>query len=136
MTSSQLFGAMVRTIGLLMTLGAAAAFYFAALNLGMGGPASPGGILILTLPVFLVGLWLLRGTKSLIAFAYPEEWSDGRVGQPASDVPGDGSRRVPNWSSIAVSAGVLIFAIVVGLVVQQVNSGARLSDPIQLNRQR
>ncbi len=66
MTPAQLFGVAVRTIGVLVVLVSGWAFLVAV--------SMPGnGSLILAVTLLLLGLWLVRGAKWLIAFAYPGE---------------------------------------------------------------
>lgn len=78
MKPSELFGVMVRTIGLLLVLSSAWGLFFAGLNLVLGGPGNVAGMVIMGVPVFCVGLWLLRGAESFVRFAYPEEEHDGQ----------------------------------------------------------
>ena len=67
------FAIVVRTVGLIVTLAAAAILFWALLNLVLGGPASAGGIIMVGGPMLLVGLWLLRGAPPLLAYAFPKE---------------------------------------------------------------
>jgi len=73
MKPSELFGVVVRSVGLLLVLPALGVQFFAILNLVMGGPGNVAGMMILSIPVLLVGLWLLRGAPGIVAFAYPEK---------------------------------------------------------------
>ncbi|MBN1506258.1 MAG: hypothetical protein JW955_05405 [Sedimentisphaerales bacterium] len=73
MTPSDIFGIVVRTIGLIMTLVGLWTIGFALLILVGGGPGGAAGLLIAGIPESLVGLWLLRGAKPLVQFAFPEE---------------------------------------------------------------
>ncbi len=76
MKPADVFAVVVRTIGLIICLASGLVLFFALINLLMGGPASVVGLCILGVPVFLVGLWLLRGGPSIISYAFPKR---GRV---------------------------------------------------------
>ncbi len=67
------FGIVVRTVGLIVCLAAAAILFWALLNLVLGGPANAGGMIIVGGPILLFGLGLLRGAPPLLAFAFPKE---------------------------------------------------------------
>lgn len=69
------FAVAVRLVGLVICLGASGVLGFALVNLLLGGPTSAGGLTILGAPPFLVGLWLLRGAPSVVAFAFPDDSS-------------------------------------------------------------
>jgi hypothetical protein len=73
MKPSEMFGVVVRSVGLLLVLPALGTQFFAILSLVLGGPGNAVGMMILSLPVLLVGLWLLRGAPGIMAFAYPEK---------------------------------------------------------------
>ncbi len=73
MKPSELFGVVVRSVGLLIVLPSLGLQFFALLDLVGGGPGNAVGILILSIPALLVGLWLLRGAPGIVAFAYPEK---------------------------------------------------------------
>ncbi len=73
MKPAEIFGVVVRTIGLLMTMIALAQTLFALLVTVLGGPANGPGLLIFSLPALVVGIWLLRGAKAVVWFAYPDE---------------------------------------------------------------
>lgn len=73
MRPSELFGVVVRTIGLLAVLSAAWAMLLATLAVVGGGPGA-NAMLLAGIPMLLVGSWLLRGgADSLVRFAYPED---------------------------------------------------------------
>ena len=73
MKPSEVFGIVVRTVGLLMTLIAAAQILVGTLHLVLGGPMNPISLLVFAIPALLVGLWFLRGAESLVRFAFPAE---------------------------------------------------------------
>ncbi len=73
MKPSELFGVVVRSVGLLMVLSATSVLFYAILNLVMGGPASVVGLLIVGVPPLLVGYWLLLGASDLASAVYPKE---------------------------------------------------------------
>jgi hypothetical protein len=65
------FAVVVRTIGLVVCFVSGAVLFFAILNLVLGGPVNAFGLAVVGAPLFSVGLWLLRGAPSLVAFAFP-----------------------------------------------------------------
>jgi len=69
----EVFAIVVRTVGMIVSLAAAAILFWALLNLVLGGPANPVGMIIIGVPILLVGLWLLRGAPSLLAYAFPKD---------------------------------------------------------------
>ena len=69
----EVFAIVVRTVGMIVSLAAAAILFWALLNLVLGGPASPVGLIIIGAPILLVGLWLLRGAPPLLVYAFPKE---------------------------------------------------------------
>ena len=72
MTPVQLFGVVVRSLGLLVTIYGIGAGLFGLLALLGADPAPAFIILAAAIALLTVGLWLLRGAKLLVAFAYPE----------------------------------------------------------------
>lgn len=72
MKPADVFGVIVRTVGLLVTFGAAWKILIVLTDL-MGGSWAALMRLGIDVPVLLVGLWLLRGAHTLINFAYPEK---------------------------------------------------------------
>lgn len=70
MTPSEAFGVVVRSVGLLVVL-----WGLSLLVVAIGAP----GLILVAIPVLLVGLWLLRGARAVISFAYPDERQDVRV---------------------------------------------------------
>jgi hypothetical protein len=65
MNPVEIFGVVVRTAGLLLTLMAFGFLFSAALS------ATPGPALFGT-AWLVIGLWLLRGGRAVVGFAYPE----------------------------------------------------------------
>ena len=78
MKSSELFGVLVRIIGLVIVLTALCQIAFAILNLIGGGPGNVGAMLLYGIPALLVGLWFLRGARALVSFAFPEDTREGQ----------------------------------------------------------
>jgi hypothetical protein len=70
MKPAEIFGIIVRTVGLVVVLFGLSQLYTAVLNLFLG----PLEIVVARFPfgvaALLIGLWLLRGAKALIKFAY------------------------------------------------------------------
>lgn len=75
MKPAEVFTVVIRAIGLIVCLGSGAMLFWAFINLVLGGPGNVVGMVIVGLPPFLVGLWLLRGAPSLIGFAFPADHS-------------------------------------------------------------
>ncbi len=75
MTERSVFGIVVRTIGLLIILGAVKYLYPATLSLVFGGPAAAEGFFF-GIPALFVGLWFLGGGRGVMSFAYPEDPCD------------------------------------------------------------
>jgi len=74
MKPSDLFGVVVRTIGLIIIVLAALWQVFRAIaSLDDWGSGNVVGMLVYGIPALLVGLWFLRGAKALISFAFPED---------------------------------------------------------------
>ena len=73
MNASDVFGVIVRTIGLLVLLAALWQIAVALLTLVAGGPGNALALLLSGIPALLLGLWLLSGAKFLIAYAYPKK---------------------------------------------------------------
>ena len=72
MKPPDVFGILVRTVGLVITLGATCKILSLLPDL-LGGSWTALMSIGITVPVLLVGLWLLRGANALINFAYPEK---------------------------------------------------------------
>ena len=73
MKPSGLFGVVVRSVGLLLTLSAMWCIFWAILNLVLGGPGNVVGMLVAGIPALLVGSWLLLGASGLAAAVYSNE---------------------------------------------------------------
>lgn len=73
MNASDLFGVIVRTIGLLMLLAALWQISWALLNLVGGGPGNAVALLLSGIPTLLLGWWFLRGARWLVSCAYAKE---------------------------------------------------------------
>ena len=73
MKPAELFGVVVRTIGLLLVLSSAWMVLLGLLGVVLGGPGQMAGMLVFGIPVLLIGIWLLRGARPLVEFAYPGE---------------------------------------------------------------
>jgi hypothetical protein len=43
------------------------------LGVVLGGPGQMVAMLVFGIPVLLIGIWLLRGARPLVEFAYPGE---------------------------------------------------------------
>ena len=71
MKPSELFGVVVRSLGLLLLV--------STLNVLLMAMEKPG-YLFIAIPMFAVGAWMLRGAPFLIEIAYPEvatsSWDD------------------------------------------------------------
>lgn len=76
MTNKDVFGIIVRTIGLMITLAAAWLILLGLLGLIGGASGSVAGSLFYGIPAFFVGLWLLRGAKSIVSFAFSKDQSE------------------------------------------------------------
>jgi hypothetical protein len=83
MKPPDVFGIVVRTLGLLLVLGVAPCLLLAILSLALGGPYNVAELLIFGLPTLVVGLWLLRGAPLLVSFAYPDAFRKTRRTAPS-----------------------------------------------------
>jgi hypothetical protein len=85
MKPAEIFGIIVRTIGLLMIVPATLSGAYGLLGALMGGPTVTIAIFVLSFPLVAVGLWMLRGAPSLVEFAYPSrrvmKSTSGRVAE-------------------------------------------------------
>ena len=77
MKPSELFGVVVRSVGLVVSLSAMSVLFYAIVNLVLGGPASVVGLFIVGVPPLLVGLWLLLGASDLASAVYPKKPENG-----------------------------------------------------------
>jgi hypothetical protein len=77
MKDIEVFGIVVRSVGLIVTLASAWVICLSLLSLVMGGPGIIGG-LIYGIPGLLVGLWLLRGARSIASFAFSKDQDKNR----------------------------------------------------------
>jgi hypothetical protein len=71
MNARLLFGLIVRTVGLVVVVASAGLLIPGVLSILLGGPLA--GLLFYGVPAILLGLWLLRGARCIVSFAYPEE---------------------------------------------------------------
>ena len=71
MKAAEVFGIVVRAVGLIVVLLALGLIFPAILSLVMGGPGELIGLLFYGIPALVVGLWLLRGAGPLVSFAFP-----------------------------------------------------------------
>jgi hypothetical protein len=78
MKPSDLFGVVVRTIGLILLLISLSLLFWAFLNLVMGGPSSVIGMIILAIPPLFVSVYFLGGAKGLVYLAYQEEFEKSK----------------------------------------------------------
>jgi len=72
MKTTEVFGIVVRTLGLIVVLIALGLILPAMLSLVMGGPGALIGLLFYGIPALVVGLWLLRGARPIVSFAFPK----------------------------------------------------------------
>lgn len=77
MKPSDIFGVVVRTIGLLLIMGSMWAVFWAFVIILFGGPGSFVGMIIGSIPSLFVGVWFLGGAKAIIRIAYPDEFDKG-----------------------------------------------------------
>jgi hypothetical protein len=71
MKPSELFGVVIRTIGLLLLGYGLLQLLWALINLVGGGPGNVIVMLLVRIPSVIFGIWFLRGAETLVAFAYP-----------------------------------------------------------------
>jgi uncharacterized membrane protein HdeD (DUF308 family) len=87
MTDVQLFGVMVRTFGLVSVIAGAISTFESLISLLGPTPGAAAVALVVAVAALVFGFWLLRGAKSLVAFAYPGEQA---AAKPAATVRSDG----------------------------------------------
>jgi hypothetical protein len=68
----ELFGVIVRTIGLLVAMGSLSSMCVHLISVVVGGPGSLGGLL-LGIPGLFVGIYFLSGAELLVDSVYPKE---------------------------------------------------------------
>jgi hypothetical protein len=73
MTNRDVFEIIVRTVGLLITLAAAWQILLGLFALISGAPGQFAGLLFYGIPALFVGLWLLRGARSIVSFAFSKD---------------------------------------------------------------
>ncbi len=73
MKPQELFGVVIRTIGLLLSLSSLWFFFMALLSVIGGGPVSPIGLIIYGIPTLFVGVWFLGGAPLIVSLAYQQE---------------------------------------------------------------
>ena len=72
MTNRDVFEIIVRTVGLLITLAAAWLILLGLFGL-ISASGQVAGLLFYGIPVLFVGLWLLRGARSIVSFAFSND---------------------------------------------------------------
>ena len=77
MKSSEAFGVVVRSVGLILVV--------SALGSLISALAAPG-VLLLAIPTLFVGLWLLRGAPGVIDYAYPDRDREDHGNSRARDI--------------------------------------------------
>ena len=77
MKDTEVFGIVVRSVGLIVTLASAWLIFLALLSLA-GGQGTLIGSLFYAIPGLLVGLWLLRGARSIASFAFSKDQDKNR----------------------------------------------------------
>ena len=72
MTNREVFGIIVRTVGLMITLAAAWLILLGLFGL-ISASEQVAGLLFYGIPALFVGLWLLRGARSIVSFAFSKD---------------------------------------------------------------
>jgi len=72
MTDRDVFGIIVRTVGLMITLAAAWLILLGLFGL-ISASGQVAGLLFYGIPALFVGLWLLRGARSVVSFAFSKD---------------------------------------------------------------
>jgi hypothetical protein len=93
MKTTQIYGIIVRTVGLIVVVASAGFLIPGILSLILGGPLT--GLLFYGVPAFFLGLWLLRGARSIVSFAYPEEARNQEAEAEPSAAPNGGPATQP-----------------------------------------
>ena len=73
MKQQELFQLIVRVLGLYLVLLATRQIYTAALNLILPGSSNLSLLLAGGIPALAIGLWFLKGAKSLVTWAFREK---------------------------------------------------------------
>jgi hypothetical protein len=73
MKPSDVFGVVVRSLGLVFILYSLWMFLWAFINLIGGGPSNILEMIIAGIPTLFIGVWFLSGAESLISWAYAKE---------------------------------------------------------------
>lgn len=69
----ELFGVVVRSVGLMVALLGMGVVFWALMNLLLGGPGSAIGLLLVGGPPMFIGIWLLLGASRLAEAVYRED---------------------------------------------------------------
>ena len=69
----EVFAVAVRIIGLIIYVGTGNLLFLGVMDLVLGGPANLLAAATFSIPLFAIGLWLLRRAPAVIAYAYPGE---------------------------------------------------------------
>jgi hypothetical protein len=77
MTNRDVFEIIVRTVGLMITLAAAWLILLGLFGL-ISASGQVTGLLFYGIPALFVGLWLLRGARSIVSFAFSKDQSEDR----------------------------------------------------------
>ena len=72
MTNRDVFEIIVRTVGLMITLAAAWLILLGLFGL-ISASGKVAGLLFYGIPALFVGLWLLRGARSVVSFAFSKD---------------------------------------------------------------
>ena len=75
MKPSELFGVVVRSLGLLIVMCAVWSLIWVIFTCMLGGPAPNNvvGVIVNGILSLFVGIWFLSGASGLVSVAYPEE---------------------------------------------------------------
>lgn len=78
MKPTDIFEIIVRTLGLLISLGTAYSMYMGLVGLILGG-AQSSAIILIMIPPFIAGMWLLLFARSLVGFCYSDREKANRT---------------------------------------------------------
>ncbi len=73
MRPADVFGVVVRSVGLVLLVVSVPPLCFGVLGLVLGGPGQTFGVMIFSAPGVFAGLWMLRGAQLMVDFAYSGE---------------------------------------------------------------